>query len=641
MWDGEGYDAYAVSLSGEVTIQHRYMLFGCSTFDYITGYDLGTKECLDLMLRIERETPDAFHVGFVFEYDVNMILKDLPWRMLAVLRETGRVKWNGYHIKHTPHKMFQVSKDGVVCCIYDCFGYFHSSYLAALDKYRIGDAETLAIVTEGKAQRGKFNWFDIAYVVKYWKAEISLGPPLMDEIRKAAYGGGFRISEWHGPGALAAYAIKHNDVGAYKSRNFKPHVMAAIRAAYAGGRFQAWQCGEYDGPVWTYDINSAYIYAAAQLPNLAKGTWSYVDPKIVRDRGTSRFGLYHLEFDARGQRDDEQARNRGLPQRPYPLFCRDKRGGLSWPNRVQGWYWSPEASEVIGSKHCTIHAALEFKDDGTYPFKWVNQYFHNRLLLQRRNDPAEKAFKWALAAIYGAFARRVGWNKKRRSAPRTHELAWAGYITSYCRAMVYNAASYAASKGGLVSIDTDGITSTVPIPERYLPNGLGEELGEWKEEQFTGLFYWQNGIYWMRDTDNEWSEAKSRGIPKGRISLDLAREALGQASFHRPYRPAKICMQRTRFIGYRQALRQQYKKWRQWETEPYEVIMGGNGKGCHVPELCRKCRYDDARQLHTIHHMKGLGYISEPHKLPWLEPETELPDLATIKQELIFGDDDL
>lgn len=646
MWDGEGWNRFIGHVDSPPEIEHCYMLFGCSRDRMrITGMSLGTKECLDLMLYVEGEQPDAFHIGFAFEYDVNMILKDLPRRMLGVLNVTGQVIWNGYRIKHTPHKSFSVSKGGSHCCIYDSFGFFHTSYERALDKYAIGDDDTRSIISDGKRSRGKFTWLDIEYVVKYWTAEISLGPALMEEIRIAAYGGGFRISEWHGPGALAAFAIKHNNVANYMSRNFKPHVMSAIRSAYAGGRFQGWQCGLYYGPTYTYDINSAYIYAASLLPNLKKGTWHYVDPREILDRGCARFGLYHIEFDASGSRLSQKARASGLPEPCYPLFHRGKDGGLSWPDRTDGWYWTPEAKLVLDSPDAKLLEALEFKDDGTYPFKWVHDGFKARRILQERGDPAEKAFKWALAAIYGAFARRVGWDRKHRTAPRSHQLAWAGYITSFCRAMVYEGAAYAASRGALISIDTDGITSTIPIPDTYLPNGLGTELGAWKPERFAGILYWQNGIYWLRpdlgydDSYNEWTEAKTRGVPKGRISIVDAQQALAKASFVRPFKPATIRMARTRFIGYKQALRSQFGQWRKWVTAPYEIVMGGNGKGVHLPPFCAKCKGKD-RGMHTITHMPPKEMESQPHKLPWLETEQVL-DAQTIQAEFIFGDDDL
>lgn len=646
-WDGEGYRAFRVDSTGEVDVIHRYMLFGSSTGDYVVprnGYELSTMECLDTILRVEAEHPDAFHVGFAFDYDVNMMLKDLPWRMLAVLYDTGQVIWKGYRIRHTPHKTFGVSKGGVSATIYDVFGYFHCSYLKALEKYDIGTKAQIERIKSGKGGRSSFTLDRLAEVVEYWSDEISLLPPLMDKVREAAYDGGFRIREWHGPGALAAYALKHNGINKLHGKGFPAGVRAAIRAAYAGGRFQAWQCGNYDGMVYTADINSAYIYACSLLPRLDIGKWRRQNVDSIKGPDDiANVGLYYIEFDA-GTSYDKESRARGVPNVPFPLFHRDSAGGLTWPSKVENWYWSPEARLVAGNRHARITEAWTFDDDGSKPFKWVYDSYNRRVQLQHEGNPAEKAYKWALAAMYGAFARRVGWDKKTRKAPASHELAWAGFITSYCRASVHRAASYAASHRALVSIDTDGVTSTIPFDPKYLIGGVGEGLGQWKLETWHGMFYWQNGIYWYKDEHGNWTEAKSRGIPKGAVSVEAAIRALGDADFsiHPPVH-ATIRLSRTRFIGYRQALRGQFGKWRHWLTEPVAVLMGGTGKGRHMPPFCRRCRSEKAGQpldiMHTITHLPPPKVLSEPHKLPWLEPLPEQP--ANVLLDEIWGDDDL
>lgn len=642
MWDGEGYTAYVVSPTGEAWKQHRYMLFGNSNLDYITSIDLGTAECLELILDTERRNPEVFHVGFAFEYDVNMILRDLPWRMLAVLKITGKVRWNGYRISHVPHKLFTVSKDGTAVTIYDGFGFFHSKYVTALQKYGVGTREHVARIARGKLRRGHFTYADMQEVITYWKDEISLGPELFDCVRTAAYRGGFRIHAWHGPGALAAYAIRYNNVRSLMSKNVPAHVRAAIRMAYAGGRFQAWRCGLYEGPVWTLDKNSAYVQAIAELPNLSNGKWGKRDPSTIHNPGDiARFGLYHIAFDDTDRERASDLRKRGYPDRPYPLFHRSKDGRLTWPSRVEGWYWSPEARLVAGSPYAQFVEAYEYADDGLYPFRWVNDSYEVRRKLKdpEHYDPAEKAYKWSLAAIYGAFARRVGWDRKSRTAPRSHELAWAGYITSHCRAAIFEVAQYAAKQGGLISVDTDGVTATVPFPESLVPEGFGDGLGQWKQEKFGAVLYWQNGIYWFRDNKTGlWSEAKSRGIPHGAISVDDAIEALSRASFVKPYKPAQIRTTRTRFVGYRQALNGQHERWRQWESEPNYITFGGTGKGAHFPPFCRLCRYG-VGDLHTITHLPPKEVFSTEHKLPWLLPPDD-PTIGEVDTELgsdIFG----
>lgn len=645
-WDSEGYDYFIADKDGGICKgPQRTMLFGCSVpGEYITGMDLDTKSMLDLILRVESLYEDAFHVGFSFEYDVNQILKDLPWRFLAILKETGKCRWKGYRIEHVPHKIFTVSKDGTSATIFDVFGFFHSKYTTALRKYGIGRVDILDRIESGKAKRGHFTWADIDEVIEYWKAEISLLPPLMDSVREAAYGGGFRIGSWHGPGALANFALRSNNVRDIMSKKVPRHVSEAIRAAYCGGRFQAWQCGWYDGDVYTLDKNSAYVQAIAELPNLANGHWERVNGADIKSpHDIARFGLYYIHFDSETSEDSARLRKSGYPDRPYPLFHRSQNGMLSWPSRTLGWYWSPEAKLVAGSPHARIVEAIVFVDDGTKPFEWVKDAYHARLVLQKRGDPAEKAFKWSLAAMYGAFARRVGWDKQNRLPPRSHELAWAGYITSHCRAAIYDVAAYAYSKGGLISVDTDGVTSTVPFPADLVPEGMGEELGQWKQDHYSGILFWQNGIYWLRDADDYeiWREAKSRGIPKGTIPISTAQDSLLHGSFSPPFRPASITIPKTKYVGYRAALGgKQFDRWRHWITEPNTIVFGGQGKGAHLQPFCRACR-TGLPIMHTVTHFPPKVIESEPHKLPWLEPIADDMTIGELGSDIFAIDSDI
>jgi hypothetical protein len=649
-WDSEGYDYFITGSDGVTEIgPQRTMLFGCSVPGrYITGIDIRTKEFFDLILQVEREFPEAYHVIYSGEYDFNQFLNDLPWRMLAVLKITGRVRWNGYRIQHVPHKMFKVSKDGVSATIYDCFGFFHSKYETALDKYDVGSDNQRAKIHAGKSWRGKFNYFDLPAVTEYMLTELELLPDLLEQVRTAAYSGGFRISMWHGPGALAKYALRYNNISEYRSRNVPKYVQEAIRSAYAGGHFQAWQCGEYYGPVYTLDKNSAYVQGISLLPNLAKGKWTRRDPGAIKRRtDIARFGLYYIEFDDRESKANRALRfSKGIPERPYPLFHRDRNGKLTWPSRSNGWYWSPEAALVVESGYAKIRQAIEFADDGTYPFKWVKDSYDIRVHLQDIGNPAEKSYKWALASIYGSFAQRVGWDRKSKKPPHSHELAWAGYITSHCRAAIFEVAQLAYKRGGLISVDTDGVMATTPFQESDVPEGFGKGLGQWKQDSYTGLVYWQNGIYWLRNADGEWKEAKSRGVPKGRIPLQAALDALQDADYKSvPNRPAKIRLKKTRYVGYRQALNHQHNQWRRWIEDETEIIFGGTGKGLHVPAFCAACK--GTKELHTITHLPPQQIESEPHKLPWLEamPEDEIKDVVAREFQMrdsdVFRDEDM
>jgi hypothetical protein len=652
-WDGEGYNAWVLHdndgygprglLDGHW--EHRYMLFGASTGDCITSSNLSTSECLELIVDVKRQYPDAYHIGFSFEYDVNMILRDLPWRMLAILKECGKCRYldrrtgKRYRIQHVPHKWLRVSCEGISATIYDGFGFFHSKYTTALKKYGFGDDPRFEHITTGKSKRGHFAYADLAEVKAYWRDEISLYPPLMDKIRDAVYNGGYHISEWHGPGALAAYLLREVGASKWHSKKLPAEVKSAIRHAYAGGRFTGALCGLYLGDVYTADRNSAYIYACSYLPRMDAGRWVRQNSGDIDRENLQHFGLYHIEFDA-GQETTNTAHARGVPEPPYPLFHRSANGVLRWPRKCNGWYWTPEVQLVACHSGTRFLEAWVYDDDGTRPFRFVNDAYARRLELQREGNPAEKAYKWALAAMYGAFARRVGWNRETRKAPPSHELAWAGYITSHCRAAVSDLGMVQWMKGnarGLITIDTDGVCSTVPFDEKDLPGGIGEELGQWKLEHWTGILQWQNGIYWLRDEDGNWTDPKSRGVPKGSIPFDVALKAYESMDFgKRPFVHPVLSVVRTHFIGYRQALQHQFTRWRKWITEPVYIMMGGNpsGKAFHFFAYCYACKWanrgrhipsDDVRGMHTITNTAPDKESSHPHTLPWLEDQPYLP----------------
>jgi hypothetical protein len=631
-WDGEGYSTEDGS--------HHYMLFGCSHFpdDPMVGRDLSTRACLEYILYVESQYPNAFHVGFAFDYDVNMILKDLPSHTLKHLAVYSVCHWQGYRLMYIPGKMFRVTKgpkgSRVSATIEDVFGFFHSKYTTSLIKFGVATKKELAHIEEGKSKRGSFTYADIDYVKEYWQDEISYFVPLMDRIRDACYDAGLYVMRWHGPGALASYMLRKRGVKNWMSNPEKTpmEVQIATRYAYAGGRFQPWHCGLYHHHIYTADINSAYIFACSLLPRMDNGRWRR-QRKVDRSR-IARFGLYQIAFDA-GYDKAKDNHKRGAFEEIHPLFHRDKNGGLYWPARTEGWYWSPEASIVADNPNARFLEAWIYDDDGTYPFQWVDEEFNKRLELQHEGNPAEKTFKWALAAMYGAFARLVGWDRKNCKAPRSHELAWAGFITSWCRAEMYRVGYECWRRGGLISIDTDGVTSTVPFESEWLDRGVGEKLGQWKLEEFAGIMYWQNGFYWLMDDNGEWSTVKTRGVKRGSLDVDVVLEAYNNASYVRgDVRPAKIEQKRTKFIGFKEALNRHdgLKSWRKWIDYPLESVMGRSGTSRHIWMYCIKCRNPEADRMHVLTHFPPTSPVSEPHKLPWLEEVDELPPFMIIPE---------
>jgi len=665
-WDGEGYTDYHEELdlvwAGDrereaiqkenppVGRSHHYMLFGCSVFpEYpLVGIDLHTKAILDYILYVESQYPDAFHVGFSFGYDVNMILRDLPTRTLRHLADYNVCHWQGYTIRHIPGKWFRISRgrppNHITVTIYDVFSFFNSSYVTSLLKFSVATREELERIMRGKDKRGFFALEDIGYVRRYWQDEISYMPLLMDRVREACYDAGLYITQWYGCGALAAYILRKRGVRQWKSKKIPLEAQIGIQTAFAGGRFQPWQCGLYAKRVYTADINSAYIYACSLLPRLDNGHWVRMPVGMVDRRNIARFGVYHISYDVRKAPDERQEHPNGRFPSIYPLFHRDDHNRVSFPGRAEGWYWSPEAQLVADDPRAEFLEAWVYDDDGSYPFQWVSLEFDKRLALQHDGNPAEKTFKWGLAAMYGAFARRVGWDKKNRKPPGSHELSWAGFITSWCRAEMYRVALECWKRRGLISIDTDGVTSTVPFDVAWLDRGVGENLGQWKLEEYAGILYWQTGFYWLLDDDGKWSTAKTRGMPRGTVDASVGLAALA-SSYYRSKddkQHAEFTRRRTSFIGYKAALnRGNMKLAFRWETNDQTVKMGGGSAYRHM--VCKKCRNPELEMMHTLFQVPPITYINTPHRLPWLEEQPgmhpNILEMEDIEDIVMDGDE--
>lgn len=626
-----------VSWDGEETRDAGYCLFGNSKGLYIREPHMSTLDMLDLIIKTGERYPKAFHVAFSFYYDVNQILKDLPFPMLGILNHTGEVRYGGYEIHHVPHKIFKVSsldksgKPVTTVRIDDIFSYFRQRYDYALIKYNVGTKDEQRVITEGKEARSEFYWKDIEEIQYYWAMELRLMVDLMDGLRSDINAAGYYIGQWHGPGALASYALKQRKMNAYK-RETPDEILLPVRKAYQGGWFERFKVGEHDGPVYTADINSAYAYAISLLPNLAEGSWRHVVGDQIRDfAATVRFAVFHIRTREHEDLESFSRYLRACHGIPQPLFVRGKDNSVSHLHLVDGWYWNPEAATVAEDPFYEFVEAWVFDDDGTYPFEWVGEMYDERLQLIAEGNPAEKALKYTMASLYGRIAQRVGWDKKTKKSPRWHQLEWAGWITSKCRSMIYETALPIALQNGLVSIDTDGITSIVPFDMASFTTGAGSKLGSWKLEEFSAMVYIQNGIYWTRDKE-KWLPPKLRGIPTKRMDVEVGRAALKGDGV--------IRLTKHNFIGYGTALNGRRDLWRQWIDMSYEIDIKNSGNRQHVSVLCRACKhkYGFSDCLHDMALIPSRDYQSHPHELPWLmaQDDSKLKDLLHMLSQEEF-----
>jgi hypothetical protein len=601
-WDGEGpRDA-------------GYALFGNSDGDEICEPWISTTRCLDLLITHKQDNPDTIDVWFGGDYDVSMILWELPRRNMAALHTYNKTVWQDYQLEHIPHKWFRVRHGEITVTLYDIHSFFDSGYAAALDSWNIGTWEEREAIKVGKAGRADFVWADIEDIRTYFRLELRLMPWLCDRLREVFADAGYVPRSWHGPGALARMALHRHNV--YDAMAATPDpVSRAARSAFAGGRFELVLAGHLKGRIYNYDINSAYPYFATMLPNLAQGTW-----RQSHGYEPGKFAVYHIRYEAT-QPDSFSI---------YPLFRRLPNTGVAWPYRTTGWYWGPEAELVKDDPDAEILEGWIFdeKDEKDRPFAFLAEYYDHRQRLKRAGQASEYTFKLIINAIYGQLAQRVGWNKKNGSAPKTHQLEWAGYITSACRAAVYKAACEAGDK--LVSIDTDGIYSLAPIETL----SIGSNLGQWECNEYVDGIFWQSGVYCLKEDlrydpelgYDDWRKAKTRGIPKGTYTASDLLEKVGTRETLKVWKNV--------FIGYGMADNGQWEKRNTWERKEHEFVFGGTGKRSHIGRFggCNSHCRDNIHALGALQLLYGPDGDpeSEPHYLPWLDNEQE----ATTAKEL-------
>lgn len=598
----------------------RYVLFGASTGEYITGENLSVFELCDFVINVGRKHPHSYHVGFAFTYDANMIVKNLSNNSLAWLHKYGYVnirnretdvrycitmrkgKWftvtrylQSYDRDHNPTAKHTVT-------IFDIFSFFACSGIEAIRKM-LGPEALTDIVQVGKDRRGDFTWDDLPFVIDYWKSEIGLYAELAEELRRRLYKGGFKISKWHGPGALADYVMKQRGVKRHMAVS-PDSVRLAARYGFAAGRFELTAVGRWQGPVYGIDRNSAYPYAISQLPSLSEGEWIHVSaPSRV-----SHFGIYRVRV----------SRSVGFDVSPGPLFHRDNRHNISYPWLVEGWYWSPEVTGLIGRKGIEVLEGWEYVGWHTRPFDFVPDWYEQRRQKKLAGDSSELGDKLGMNSMFGKMAQRVGWNEQTQRIPPWHQLEWAGWITSHCRAAMYQL-MLRIPPDKLIGVETDGIYTTMKPADVGVTNGTG--LGEWEVTEWDEVMYVQSGLAWLRKGE-EW-KSKRRGLDKDSFSKGDCETYLKSLQAGVKWQP--FVGKTTRFITLGSALASNAPlKTRHcvWETRPRDIWPGEHGKRIHVGgDYCPACRdganaYEKPHQL-VIRSRSRSDEISTPHQIPW------------------------
>lgn len=654
-WDGEG-----MKLSGDDKSQH-YVLFGCSADrdNPLIGKNLDFRKLADYALSIAVKHPRAFHVGYFFKYDQNMIIKSLGWRIKIELYETGKATYVAdgyqYRISYVPGKKIRITridkgtKERVSILIEDIAAFWAQSFVAAY-RQTFPDAEddpTFQRVIEGKKLRATMMWEDMPIVRDYWYHEILALERLATRLKEMMIDAGFPLLSWYGPGAFANLMRRKFNLVTHewggKEANLTPTVHTAIKSAYYGGHFEQYKVGRIAGPVYAYDINSAYPAAFLSVPTMQEGgRWERVPLSELQSdsaRPESALTVYYVKYNAGPMF--------GLYcVVPMPLPHRDRRGNTTYPQLTEGWYWAPEVSMMRNTPYwnegLTVIEGWRWVPL-TDELPWnevIIPMYRKRQALKKAKDPAQMVFKLGPNSLYGKMAQRVGYNKETGEPPRAHTLCIAGYITSWCRANLLGVLRNIPD-ADIIAVETDGIYCRTS-PEEILRNAkndpagneivFSKELGDWGVETYSEVIYLQNGVYLTRK-EEEWQPAKTRGFPAGALTPELASEYLATLEPRGEWKTLDIPSGET-FLGLGTAIARSVNIHGKinpfkadnlhcrWFPDHKQIdAQGSKGKRKHLAQFCKQCRlgFEPNVRPHnlTINSMAMRDPVSSPYRLPW------------------------
>lgn len=563
-WDGEG-----VTVRG----QHKYIMLCTSVPGVASLVDpkgLSTEECLDRILEIAALNPKAINVAFGASYDVNMILADCT-------REEVSSIWDGhwtiicngkYAVNYRARKSFSVRRakaqyenvngrltrtdnpHGAV--LWDAFGFFQSTFVDACEKYLGSNYPDLQYVREQKQRRQVFQLKELGEIERYCLIECRMLEALMCKLQEYLTVAELPIRRWDGAGACAAALLMRENVLDHK-RECMITVREAAQYAYAGGRSELCRYGHLPNtPIYHYDINSAYPTAMCKLPSLRSGEFIKGDGSY---QSKLPFSLYRIRF-------------RFGDCVLYPFFWRAHNYSIYYPQEGEGWYWQPElevarealAAGVLQGKIKILDSYHFVTDNERSPFEFLPRLYEQRKQWKADGIGAEKVLKLAINSLYGKTAQQAGGSEEK--PPRYHQIEWAGYVTSFTRAMLYRAMLPALASRSVIMCATDGIYSLVPLD---VPTG--DKLGEWEYKLHAGITVVQSGVYWTHETGKD-PKPFCRGFDKGSLHLN---EIVAHWRKHKTEYDASL----TRFVTMGSALAgsKTFENWRQWRTMPRALSL--------------------------------------------------------------------
>lgn len=476
------------------TVGDRIVLFlaagadGAPDFLYEPA-GLEAERIFDWMLRFRQN----LCVGYVFDFDVQQIVRQLPPDHLHQLRHRGRVLWRRWRIVHIPGKRFvvQCRDTGQSVTVWNVSGWTQCSFVRLITDWQIGTPEERDFVATMKAKRDDLSKETAADLIRYTTLECKLLSEWMARMIRLHEESGIRLRSYCGAGSTAAAMIRSTG---WKPPAVPPEVQQCAEQAYFGGRSEISRIGPTAGPVYGYDINSAYPHALALLPDLEGAQWKRAH------KWNAQWGYWHVRW--------KQAKGAwGLfPVRGATLPSGRRSISLLYPLEGEGWYhsWEVAAALQLAPDSIEVLGGWYIEDSGRRPFGWIRETAAERLRLKAAGDARNVVLKLGLNSIYGKLAQHTG------SHP-LQSIPYAAAVTAHTRSMLLP--HLIRHQHDILLVATDGILSRVPLD---VP--VGGNLGEWEMSVYPDAWILQAGVYWCG------GKVRTRGIDRRGLSLDHVRQ---------------------------------------------------------------------------------------------------------------------
>jgi len=552
--DGEGQ-------TNPLTGRHIYTFLACSSADgsfqrYVKNpKGLSTEECLQFIASI----PQTYRLfAYSFGYDLTKILQDIEdqplYRLLRPeLRRSPRARggnitnpvywpagtrprWsfdylNGQlKVKKCIKIFYGTPEFEKAVVIYDIWRFFQGKFTGALEDWKVPGNVTVeerALILKNmrdmKDKRSSFDKMESEQVEAYCFEECRYMAELAEKLTQAHIDAGIPLTSYYGAGSSASAMLKKMGIRDHIEQSRKIMVVSkelerAIACGFTGGRFENSIIGAVDGPLWSYDISSAYPYQTTFLPCLIHGKWELTANRRVMECARTAIVYYKLH---------EPERSLGWGPFPYRFGEGREKGSIAFPESGQtGWVWREEflAGERLFPNAEFLHAWVYHCECDCQPFKDIPKYYRQRLAIGKEGPGI--VLKLGTNSCYGKTAQFIGGEPGLFTS-----WIWAGMITSGCRAQILDAMALHKDLNNLLMIATDGIASrerlTMPIPRNTDTFDCLDEkgqlankpLGGWEEKELKkGLFLARPGIYFpLRPTKEEIMKVRARGIGRGSV----------------------------------------------------------------------------------------------------------------------------